>query len=83
MNLNRKTSYKTSVRRFINEATWLEESDIPAITALKSAAEMLDKETTPPMLGQFRLLYNSLLKKKPESGEPDDDLDDMLDKRGM
>jgi hypothetical protein len=75
------TKFTDAVKTFIDSADWLGDADQPAVVALEVAAAQLDKEFTAATLSQYRLLYNGMVKARPEPTPEVDPLTALLDER--
>ena len=63
-------TFEQSVERFIKAADWLDETDEPAVTALKQAAQHLDTNgISVGVLSVFTLTHRSLCKKGQKGNE--------------
>lgn len=72
-------TFESSVERFIKAATWLDESDEPAVTALRRAAEHLDTNgISVGVLSVFTLTHRALQKKGQKGNEGFDEDEDFL-----
>lgn len=75
-------SYSDSVERFLKAADWLDDTDAPAIAALRHLAAELDNgDGTSAMVNVFTVTHRSLLKKREKGQEGDEDeafLDSLL-----
>lgn len=68
-------TFTESVETFLTDAAeWLTDEDSPAVVFLQQTAAQLDVKMTPALLSQYGLMYRSLLKKKPEQVEHEDEL---------
>ena len=62
----RQTAYfAEAVSRFLETATWLDDSHLPSIVALQGLAAELDLQPSAALYAQFGLYHRSLLKAKP------------------
>jgi hypothetical protein len=59
------TTFAQAVSRFLETATWLDDSHLPSVMALRGLAADLDREPTAALYAQFGLYHRSLLKAKP------------------
>jgi len=67
-------TFTESVERFVKAATWLDETDEPAVTALRQAAEHLDANgISVGVLSVFTLTHRALQKKGQKGNEGFDD----------
>lgn len=65
-NAHCQTAYFTeAVSRFLETATWLDDSHLPSVVALRGLAAELDVQPTAALYAQFGLYHRSLLKAKP------------------
>ena len=72
-------TFTQSVERFLKEATWLDETDRPAITALEKIAEELDAQgVTAALTNVFTVTHRALMKKGEKGTEDFDDDEDFL-----
>lgn len=77
-----KTPFMTSVRRFKRNSPWLGPEHAPALASLEAMAQQLDKgPLQAALMGQFGLVYRSLLKERPVE-TTQDPLDAALDAAG-
>lgn len=76
-------SFITSTNKFLKSADWLTDIDEPAITALRAAAKSLDEVLNPPVLAQYRLLYNGLIKARPVAVPDEDETATALREAGL
>jgi hypothetical protein len=58
-------TFTEAVSRFLDNATWLDDSHAPSVMALRGLALELDREPTAALYAQFGLYHRSLLKEKP------------------
>jgi hypothetical protein len=62
----RQTTYFVdAVSRFLESATWLNDSHLPSVVALQGLACELDLQPSAALYAQFGLYHRSLLKEKP------------------
>ncbi len=71
-------NFTESVRQFLENADWLNESHAPSVTALTAMAAKLDQEVTPAMLAQYSAVHRYLMKEKPKVVTETDPLAELL-----
>lgn len=71
-------NFTESVRMFLAEATWLNASHEPSVTALVAMAQKLDDDVTPAMLAQYSATHRYLMKEKPRLMVTEDPLAELL-----
>jgi hypothetical protein len=71
-------NFTESVRMFLAEATWLNASHEPSVTALVAMAQKLDEDVTPAMLAQYSATHRYLMKEKPRIHADVDPLAELL-----
>lgn len=64
-------SFEAATNLFLESASWLEDSDAPAIHALRKTAWSLDLNMKSPLLQQYRYFYQQLLNKRPDNNDPE------------
>lgn len=72
------SSFALSVQNFLAEASWLNASHAPSVTALVAMADKLDEEVTPAMLAQYSGVHRYLMKEKPRIHVDVDPLAELL-----
>ena len=71
--------FQQSVERFEKAAVWLDETDEPALTALREAAEHLDSNgISAAVLNVFTVTHRALQKKGQKGNEGFDEDEDFL-----
>lgn len=71
-------TFTDSVTEFLAQATWLNASHAPSVTALVAMAAKLDEEVAPAMLAQYSATHRYLMKEKPKVVTEVDPLVEML-----
>ena len=71
-------NFTESVRMLLAEATWLNASHEPSVTALVAMAQKLDEDVTPAMLAQYSATHRYLMKEKPRLVTTEDPLAELL-----
>lgn len=71
-------TFTESVTEFLAQATWLNASHAPSVTALIAMAAKLDEEVAPAMLAQYSATHRYLMKEKPKSVVEVDPLVELL-----
>jgi len=73
-------SMELATEEFVKAATWLDDDDQAAVTALRHAATELDEKFTASLLAQWRGIYNELRYRKVEEPvQTKDEADEFLE----
>lgn len=71
-------TFAEAVSRFLETATWLDDSHLPSVMALRGLALELDREPTAALYAQFGLYHRSLLKEKPVEQGANNPFEELL-----